>query len=295
MVQLSDKTVLANFSVSRWGGHRFDKSATDQVHKANDAASDTGNYNKRLLPKGASSQIDACVNAARDYHRTHTLPWLDDGVRILPSSRYLEYADRMKDYRVEFQKEVQGFLKDYPTYIKTSKARLGKMFNLADYPTVQDLEKAYSWELTILPFPDAKDFRIAGVAAVSEDDIAKMRVDLEARMEQVWKNAMKDVGQRIADVVGRVSERLKAYKPGKPGKRAEGTFKDSLIDNVRELVAILPSLNLGNDKKLGKIITQMQDQLCKADADLLRDDDKARAKVAKSADAILTEVSDFIA
>jgi hypothetical protein len=288
-INLSDRTVLANLSVSRWGGHRFDKRATDEVHKNNDAAADTGNYNKRLLPRGASGKIDSVVSAARDYHRTHTLPWLDDGVRILPAVSYMEYAERMREYRQEFDKEVADFLKQYPTFQKEAKSRLGKLFNLADYPDPKKLAGMYQWQTTILPFPDAQDFR------VQVPELDKIKKDVEARMNEVYESAMHDLGERITDVVGRMVERLKGYKPGKEGKRAEGTFKDSLVDNVRELSELLPSLNLGGDKKLTKIIARMQAELCKHDADLLRDDDKIRAKVATSADAILSDVAAFIA
>jgi hypothetical protein len=288
---LSESTVLVSYSISRWSGYRYDRKVTDEVHKANEAASDTGSYNKRLLPKGSTAKIDSVVNAARDYHRTHTLPWLDDGVRILPAAKYMEYAERMKDYRQEFEQEAKAFLLEYPKLVKQQKTRLGKMFNETDYPAAKELADWYAWNLVTFPFPDARDFRVGELVP----DMATVKADLQKRMDAIWEEALGDVGTRIADVVGRMKDRLKAYKPGKPGKRAEGTFKDSLVDNVRELAEILPSFNLTGDPKFTKIIEQMQKDLCKHDAEVLREDDTIRKKVAASADSILTAVSDFIA
>lgn len=290
-IKLSDKTVLANFSISRWGGHRFDPKASDEIHAQKGAAADAGNYNKRLLPKGSSSKIDASTAAARDYHKLVTLPWLDGGVRILPATRYMEYASRMKDHRQEFEREVAGFLKEYPKLKGEAEKRLGRLYNEADYPTAKQLGKSFTWELVILPFPDKEDFRAGDIGI---DDLRVIQADMQKRLESLWHTAMQDTGSRIVEVVQRMAERLKGYKPGKPGTRAEGTFKDSLVDNVRELAAILPSFNLTGDKKLGAIIDKMQKELCKHDADLLRDDDKLRGKVAMSADAILSAVADFI-
>lgn len=288
MVQLSDKTVLANFKVRRWGRWRHDKTAADQIHKNNGAERDAGNYNKRLLPLDATASIESAIGAARAYHIKMTMPWLDDGVRILPASVYMDYAAKMKELRQEFDTEVDAFLKDYNKHVKRAQGKLGKLFNENDYPQVKALKALYGFDLTILPFPSRDDFR---VSSIPED----VKAGLDDRMQDVYKDAMQDVGKRIEDVVGRMVERLKGYKPGKDGKRAEGTFKDSLVNNVRELAELLPAFNLTGDKKLTKIIDKMRVELCKHDADLLRDDDKIRAKVATSADAVLTAVADFIA
>jgi hypothetical protein len=71
-------------------------------------------------------------------------------------------------------------------------------------------------------------------------------------------------------------------------------FHDTLVDNVRDLVALLPGLNIMNDQRLADIATRMQG-LCRDDADTLRDNPTARASVAAEADAILREVSDYMA
>jgi hypothetical protein len=288
-LHLSEKTVLANFSCSRWGGHRCDKAVSDEIHAMKNAAADTGSYNKRLLPKGATTKIDAAVGAARDFHRSQTMCWLDNGVRILPAVNYMTYAKRMGEHKAAFWEEVEDLLKAYPEHKATAKKRHGKLYVESDYPSVTELREWYKWELTILPFPDSQDFR------AEVPDLKSIQKDLDERIKELYATAVADVGERVVDVVGRMSERLKAFKPGQPGKRAEGTFKDSLVENVRELADLLPSFNLTNDKKLAGIIAKMKSDLCKHDADLLRDDDRARAKVAASADAVLTAIADYIA
>lgn len=289
-IRLSEKTVLVSFSISRWGGHAADRRVTADVHKANDASADAGAYHKRLLAPGATASLDAVVSGARIYNRDVTLPWLDAGVRILPATNYDSYMKIMKDYRQGFDQQQNDFFKQYPKLVKESKARMGKMFNEADYPTIEELKVTYRWDLTILPFPDTQDFRVT----VGED-MDVIRKEMEEKLQSVWQEAMKDTGQRIAEVVGRMSERLKNYKPNKTGKRAEGTFKDSLVDNVRDLVTLLPSFNLTSDKKLGAVIAKMQKELCTHDAGLLREDDRVRKQVQKSADEVLSAISAFMA
>lgn len=288
-INLAEKAVLANLSFSRWGGYAYDRKATDEVHQSNNAAADAGNYNKRLLPKGATSKIDSVVNAAREYHKSHTSPWLDDGRRILPSTFYMEYAKRMKEFKQEFEDACADFFKEYPGYVKTAQKRLGKMFREDEFPAIAEIKAHYSFSLDILPFPDSADFR------VELDGIDEIKREMQARMKEVYEGAMRDVAERITTLVGRMSERLKGYKPGKPGKRAEGTFKDSLVDNIKELADVLPHLNMAGDPKLAKIIERINKELCQTDAETLREDDKLRKKVATSADQVLTAIADFIA
>lgn len=290
-VNLSDKAVLANLSFSRWGGHTYDRSVTDEVHQTRNAASDAGRYNKRLLAKGATSDINSVVGAAREYHRDHTQPWLDDGARILPAPLYLPYASRMKDFRREFEDAVAKFIKTYPDLVKDAEKRLGKMFSAADYPSVEQLKGMYSFRSAVTPFPDSDDFRVD----VPAPELASMKKEMKQQMDEVYKGALNDTATRIVETVGHMAGRLKSYKPGEKGKRAENTFRDSLVENVRQLAEVLPAFNMGNDAKLAKVIAKIQKDLCANDATALREDENLRQKVATSADQILTAISDYIA
>jgi hypothetical protein len=142
-----------------------------------------------------------------------------------------------------------------------------------------------------MPCPDTDDFRIA----VDDDHVEDIRRDVEARMNATLDKTLADIAERIVEKVGHMAERLKAYKPATGKKRAENTFHDSLVDNVRELAKLLPAFNLGNNAKLATLIDRINAELCTNDAETLRTDDKQRKKVAKSADEVLAAVADFIA
>lgn len=288
-IKLSERAVLANLKVSRWGYFRHDTQATTEIHTAKNAGRKAGNYNKRLLPTSATGNIETVIQDARNYHRFNTLPWLDDGVRMLPAAKYMDYAENMKRHQESFDEAVRAFVKEYPKNVDLAAKYLGKLFNKADYPAPAQVERQFKMQTIILPFPDASDFRV--------DISNSVKSDLNERMDQVMEEALIDVGERISEVVGRMSEKLKAYKPAgkKKGDKAEGTFRDSLVENVRELVQVLPGLNLTNDKKLDGIIAKMTKSLCQNDADALREDEALRAATAKSADDILSALSAFIA
>jgi hypothetical protein len=67
------------------------------------------------------------------------------------------------------------------------------------------------------------------------------------------------------------------------------------VQNVRDLVELLPAFNLTNDQTLDALTRRMRDELCSADAQTLRDDPKARKSVARAAESILDDAREFMA
>lgn len=290
---LSEKAVLASLSISRWTARRFDKKVTNQIHRQHGAASDVGRYTKRLIAVKAMADIESAVTAARNYHYEHTQPWFDQGARLLPSALYLEFARKMQEFRQQFESAADEFQSDYPNLVSDARLRLNGMFDERDYPSQREIRRRFEFDVAILPCPDttANDFRIA----LSNEHAEDIRRDIERRMENALHRAEEDTAARILDVVGHMADRLSSYKPKKGTKKAEGIFHDSLVENVRDLAKLLPAFNLANDPKLAKITAQIEHQLCKHDAEALRDDPAMRKIVAASADDILASVKAFMA
>ena len=117
---------------------------------------------------------------------------------------------------------------------------------------------------------------------------------LKSATREALETAMRDAWQRISDAVARMVERLNAYKPGANGSRAEGIFRDSLVENIRELCAVLPSFNLTNDPQLAAVTDRMERELCAHGADDLRDSEVLRQDTAKAAESILADVAAYL-
>lgn len=296
---LSQKAVLASLNISKWGARKRDEKVTSEIHRAHGASRDSGAYSKRLIDLANMKEIGSVYTSARNYHYKMTLPWLDDGARVLPTAVYLDYTAEQQRLRREYEAAVAKFADEYPSFIKKAEKSLNGLFNARDYPRASEIASHFSFDLRILPCPDTDkdDFRIAVASEHAED----IRRDIEKRMNVVMDGTLQDSAERIQDVVGHMAERLKAYKPaekkpkGKGVEKAENTFRDSLVENVRELAALLPAFNLKNDPTMAAIAERIAQCLCANDADDLRENDKLRKAVAKDADAILRDVSQFIA
>ena len=97
----------------------------------------------------------------------------------------------------------------------------------------------------------------------------------------------------IISLVWVMSERLAAFSNKKEGERG-GYFKDTLVENVRELAELLPAFNFNNDPAFDALAKRIKNELCVEDAKALREHADVRETVKKSADDILKDVESLL-
>lgn len=289
---LASRAMLARLTICQWSARKLDRSVTDKVNRDHGAAHDAGRFNKLLISADALAEIQRIAGAARAMHHHFTLPWQDDGSRILPAAAYQDYAARMREFRRDFEAATAKFLSEYPAFVADARARLNGMFNPADYPDAADIRSRFSFSTPIDPIPDAGDFRVS----IGDAQADAIRAEITDRLQDATRASVRAVYERIGEAVGRMAERLNAYKPadGRGGK-AEGIFRDSLVENVRELAAILPALNITGDPDLSALADRINRALIQHDAETLRETDSIRRNVAAEAAAIADHVSAFLA
>lgn len=290
---ITDRAMLVGLAIRRWEPWTTDEGVSKQVADDNQVTHGAGKYRKRLLDPKALIRVTTATNAIRAQHYMLTLPWSDEGFRILSAPAYFTYTQKMKALIDEFNAAADEFAEQatYTAHVKEGKARLGKLAKDEDYPAVTDVRKRFRVETPIKGVESAEDFRVSAIGA---DEVSKVRKDIEVRVQEQLKESMKDPWQRIADVVGKMSEKLKAYTVGPDGK-AQHTFRDSLVGNVAELLDVLPVLNITGDVKLTEFTKKISAALTAHTAEVLRDDATVRRNVADEADKILASIQGFIA
>ena len=93
---------------------------------------------------------------------------------------------------------------------------------------------------------------------------------------------MKDVWQRLYTVVQKAHEKL---------ADPDAIFRDSLIENVKELCHILPRLNVADDEQLESLRLDALVKVGAVKPDALRLDPDLRSKKAAEAKAIMDKMS----
>jgi hypothetical protein len=96
--------------------------------------------------------------------------------------------------------------------------------------------------------------------------------------------AMSDAWERLHDSLSRMSERLD-YQ----GKDDKKIFRDSLVENARDMVQLLADFNLTGDDAMDRARVRLMDALDGVTPEALREDDMFRHDVKRKVDAIIKD------
>jgi hypothetical protein len=291
-MKLSERAMLSTLHRGMWSGSKHDQQVTEDTAEAHKVdTKEAGRYSKQLISRKFLSKVASKMTVARQTHRILTLPWDDEGTRILSAQGYLHYTQVMRTCRLGVESAAGEFLKNYPDHIRVAKTLLGNMFNSEDYPSAEELKKKFYLDVEIKPIPEAGDFR----TKLANNTVKAIADDIERRTNERIEAAVKDVFQRIVDVTGKMAERLGSYEPSQGEGKASGLFRDSLIYNVKELADLLPSLNIVDDPRLDGLAKQLNADLVQHSPEILRTDAKIRKQTALKADKIFKKVSTYLA
>lgn len=257
-MHIQERAMLVNLSVSCWTASKKDNKAGAAVKTQASATDKAGWFNKRLVDPEALKPISKVEGRIRDFHYRLTLPWGDNGDRILPAMMYMDYVDGLRAVKSEFEAEVATFVGNYPALVQSARSMLGAMYDPADYPTPESIKQRFDVRSGFMPIPDAADFRVD----VGDDAVAEIKKSIAKNVDERLVAATKECWYRLDAVVRAMYTTL---------EDPERVFRDSLVDNIRELVILLPKMNLSGDKELDIALTEIR-------ASLLVEPDSLRGK-----------------
>jgi len=289
-MELEKDAMLVSLRITAWSGRLYDRRASDHVAASHDASFTAGRYNKRLLPKSAFSSLNATMSRARNLHYENTLPWDDQGSRLLTVANYEHYTELMDIMREKVVKERTRFIQDYDDNVEQARTDLGKLFRMEDYPSRESLQGKFGIRYRIFPVPDADQF----MAQLASEDTEKVKKDIERHVSEKLHDAVGDLYRRLGEAVERVSDRLKEDEEGKPL-----VFRNSMIENIRELVDIVPRLNIFGNEDLARLCGEVKDRIASVDPDTLRPsktyDPVVRRQVKRDADLLMEQFAGYFA
>lgn len=265
--------MLVGLRISAWSARKYDRKVTSETNKAHGASADAGRYNKMLLPGDAPAYkaLTQHIAATRQFHYDNTLAWSDDGWRMLTLANHQSYSDGIADRRHQFSRLLEELAAAYPALRVQAQDKLNGMWKDEDYP--RDIRDRYDFDLDIKPVPSGGDFRVQ----LSKSEVDSIAARIEAQAKKAFDDAQADATKRLFKVLEAMHERL---------SQPEAIFRDSLIENARELTDVLQRLNLKDDPKL-EDFRRKTELLAVTEPQTLRDDPEVRVDTAKRANDIL--------
>lgn len=274
---LQEKALTVNLSISAWSARKHDKKITAEVEEQHQAK-DAGRYNKALLAKEVLQDIQKKDSAARTFHYENTLPWSDNGDRLLPSANYFTYIAKMQELKADREQAVNEFISNYDNVIEDAKMRLNGMFDAKDYPSKSEVIRKFAFNTDFMPIPDTDDFRLN----IAQTEINALKLSMETALNDRLQTAMNDIKARIREQL----EHMKVKLSDK-----DSIFRDSLFENLRDIINLIPKLNVTNDAQINEICEEMQGLLINPKE--VRENSVLRNRKAQEVNDILNKFGDF--
>jgi hypothetical protein len=150
----------------------------------------------------------------------------------------------------------------------------GKSFNPADCPPWSEMRNSFGYSVKYSPVPETNHF----ISSLSAANTEAMRADLEQRNAQRVEQAVTDTWNRLLTPVRAMAESLAS---------PETIFRDTLVTNIRDICALIPSLNLTNSPQLAAAASEINHAFSTINPDTLRENTAIRTDVSARAAALV--------
>lgn len=273
-------SMLVDLAISVYAGRKQDRKTQDEVTSSKGAGSKRAAsvYKSLFADCKELDDITKFQAKVRNEHYKLTLPWSDNGQRLLPTKALLDYQSIMTKHEQEFRRLVDRFLDKYDTLVAAAAFQLGTLFDRDEYPTRDQVARKFSMETSFTPLPTAGDFRLDIESSVQRELVEQYEAKAKAQLAQ----ANQDSWTRLHTALSKMSDRLTVDEDGK--KRV---FHDTLVTNAEELCDLLTVMNVTNDPDLERARCKLVDAITGVTPKELREEDSTRLETKRKVDAIL--------
>lgn len=239
--------MLVELTIRQWTARKHDKRVSGEVDQ-NHGAQNAGRYSKYLIPKSALDNIANRASTIRAFHYRRTLPWGNNGQRILPASTFLDYRSTINEMKNEFTRAVDAFISDYPRLVQEARLSLGTLYDPSEYPEASDIRNHFGVDLDIFQVPTSGDFRVDVATTVK----AELQAESEAAIQQRLGSATKACYVRVRDVLERMKNQCTAER---------SRITEALVEDVRDLTQVMDDLNITKDPELTRVTNEIRNGL----------------------------------
>ncbi len=280
-MSIQENAMLVKWTICSWGASKRDQQETEKLCRENKTTKEWKRANKSLLPEAALKPLHQVEREARDYHYRMTVPYDDDGWRILPVALYPEYKKIFEKLKQKDYDLTEVLCDDLPRLKEEARENLNGSYCEEDYPTADELWELFDMTMTVRPIPEGKNLRLDLKGA----DLNELQATVDAEVSDTLKTSMMDLWYRLR---ARVYEAAKGFTDGK-------AVYECWVDNLKELTELLPKLNLTGDKDLDAITREVKQSLTTIDINAVRQNKTVRTAAASAAQKALGKLDAVIA
>ena len=254
-----------------WGVHRsLSPQQKEEVGLTYAADARLVTAGKKLLDTRheAFRRLTAIRTRLGNYWRGLTLPYTEPGIRLIRQSDVEPFVHVMEGFREELAQAESELAIAYNEIKADARQRLGRLFNLSDYPAEVRGLFAVTWEFPSVEPPDYLMRLNPEIYRQEQERVAQ-------RFEEAVRLAEQAFLEEFARLVSHLSERLVTGTDGE-----KKVFRDTAVTNLTEFFERFRHLNVGSSEQLDALVGQAQQLVQGMSPQTLRDDQDLRRQVA---------------
>lgn len=283
MSRIGNKAMLAELTIRKWGASKSDRKASNEFAASKHSNPTMSKVTKTLLQSPHLVGFDQLGNAARNVHYNFTMPWLDNGMRILPTKKFLEYGRSIKDISDRSAVCIDNFCESYEELIKSAEGQLGGLFNITDYPAVEKVREKFGIQMRFLPIPQENDWRVD----LGEEDVKRLQEELKVTFGDSQNRAIDDLVEKVRERL----ERLQMVLADPDDMSFKRRLRENHISGLVELPDFIDTMNVFDNQKLSNLAESLATKLdFNFDADGLKDDPALKARVLMNVNELLADL-----
>ena len=289
MTALNEKAVLVSGSTKKYTATVKNNEATSKLAADNNTTDEWLNVTQRLVAKGVVDEPRKIAASGKNYLRGTSpgafdgeylrggLPYWDKNVHILPNNLSDKVLRNLGASLEAFNEAVERVRKALPDAIRQAAIEnpvLSSQVDVPDVDVICDEKFLFEWELNIIPSSD--DIRVDASKEFVDELMSSVEGKANRKLQEVTDHSVK----ALIKVASHLAKSCEDYNPEKKGK---SPFRDSTINQVRELIPVIRGLNINKDAAIDRAATDLLGEVGNKSADELREDDDGRKNVATQA------------
>jgi hypothetical protein len=244
---IQSKILIVKPTIRKVGQSKTDEDLTEEVHGNHAMDSTAGAYVKKLWPKQFIAPFTKIAGEFRRFHKRNSV--VSRFGDLVPTVRFEDYNQRALEYAERFNAAADDFCANYDAIIEEAKRIHNGAFRADFYPTKDSIRSEFSFTLLTSPVPRIDDI---AVNYLCEERVEQIRQELSATVDEAAKAATQQVIARLLECVRNIASKL---------SDPEAIFRDSLIENLRSMLAIAPALNIADDPTVIQLMSECNEKL----------------------------------
>ncbi|NDC55289.1 MAG: hypothetical protein EBZ69_00380 [Alphaproteobacteria bacterium] len=256
------------------------KQAADTFH----AATDLVTASKRLIDtKNATYRtLTALKSQASGYWRSMTLPYPQDGIRLIKQSDIAAFEEKMREFKEQLAAAAANLQLEYESIKEAAREKLGDLFNSADYPPTLEGVFDIKWEYPPVEPPNY-------LMTFNPELYQQEQSRIQQRFEAAVIMAEDAFAEQLQEMISHLIERLTDEPDG-----TKKTFKASAIENFKEFYENFQNMNVRSNAQLEGLIRQANELVSGIDVKDLRKNNNLRQSLTQQMSGVKSALDSLI-